>query len=94
MGFTHNNCSGGCVRAGKKQWKRLFEKLPDVYLDREKVEENIRKYLNKNVHFFKDETLRQFRKRIETGQLSSYYGNKLRTQKIPSECVGICNSLN
>lgn len=35
LGFSHNNCSGGCVRAGKKQWKLLYEKLPEVYLERE-----------------------------------------------------------
>ena len=38
LGFTHNNCSGGCVRAGKKQWKLLYEKLPEVYKERERVE--------------------------------------------------------
>jgi len=43
LGFKHNNCSGGCVRAGKKHWKLLYEKLPGVYLERERVEEKIRK---------------------------------------------------
>lgn len=36
LGFTHNNCSGGCVAAGKRQWKRLLEKLPNVYRERER----------------------------------------------------------
>jgi len=36
LGFEHNNCSGGCVRAGKKQWKKLYDLLPEVYADREK----------------------------------------------------------
>jgi len=73
LGFLHNNCSGGCVRAGKKQWKLLYEKLPEVYLDRERVEREFRKFFNKAVSFFKDETLEEFRFRIEHGKLSSYY---------------------
>ena len=43
LGFLHNNCSGGCVRAGKKHWKLLYEKLPHVYMDRERVEKKIKK---------------------------------------------------
>ena len=76
MGFLHNNCSGGCVRAGKKQWKLLLEKLPEVYAERERVEEEMREYTGKDIHFFKDETLRQFRGRVERGELSSYYNSK------------------
>jgi hypothetical protein len=38
MGFEHNNCSGGCVRQGARQWKHLLRVAPDVYADRERVE--------------------------------------------------------
>lgn len=31
MNFSHNNCGGGCVKAGKAQWARLLWYLPDVY---------------------------------------------------------------
>ena len=88
LGFTHNNCSGGCVRAGKKQWKLLYEKLPDVYMDRERVEREMREWLGKDVSFFKDETLEHFRGRVERKELSAHYD----TGEDVSECIGICTS--
>ena len=90
MGFTHNNCYGGCVRAGKLQWKMLYEKLPEVYLDRERVEREWRSHFGKNHSFFRDETLEQFRRRIEKGQLSKHY---LKNDfYLPLfECFGICD---
>jgi len=90
LGFLHNNCSGGCVRAGKKQWKLLYEKLPEVYADRERVEREMREYLGKDIHFFKDETLEAFRGRIERGELSSYYNTDDEKE---TECIGICSSI-
>lgn len=90
LGFKHNNCSGGCVRAGKKHWKLLYEKLPDVYRDRERVEREVREFLNKDVSFFKDETLEEFRIRIESGSLSAYYD----TDDKETECIGVCSTIN
>ena len=90
LGFLHNNCSGGCVRAGKKHWKLLYEKLPEVYAERERVEREVREYLGKDVHFFKDETLESFRGRIERRELSSYYDTD---EDKETECIGICSSL-
>ncbi len=92
LGFHHNNCSGGCVRAGKKQWKMLYEKLPGVYADRERVENDFRKQFDKDVHFFKDETLEHFRHRIENGELSSHYFQK-QEQLSLFECVGVCSAM-
>lgn len=91
LGFTHNNCSGGCVRAGKKQWKLLYEKLPDVYADRERVEREMREYTHKDISFFKYETLEEFRGRINRGELSSYYDDD---DPVEQECIGICNLLS
>lgn len=90
LGFLHNNCSGGCVRAGKKHWKMLYEKLPEVYVERERVEREMREYLGKDIHFFKDETLEAFRGRIERGELSSYYDTD---EDKETECIGICSSI-
>lgn len=90
LGFLHNNCSGGCVRAGKNQWKLLYEKLPKIYADRERVEREMRKYTGKDISFFKDETLEEFRGRIERKELSSHYDNK---NEIETECIGICQSM-
>lgn len=93
LGFKHNNCSGGCVRAGKKHWKLLYETLPEVYLKREKTEEGLRAYTGKDIHFFKDETLKHFRHRIETNQLSKFYQiNNVKQTTV--ECVGLCHLTN
>lgn len=34
-GYLHNNCSGGCVRAGKKSWLHLLKTDPEIYRERE-----------------------------------------------------------
>jgi hypothetical protein len=34
-GFPHNNCGGGCVRAGLAQWQLLLDKFPERYAWRE-----------------------------------------------------------
>lgn len=31
MGFPHNNCGGGCVRAGQGQWNHLLNVRPQFY---------------------------------------------------------------
>ncbi|KKW45651.1 MAG: hypothetical protein UY96_C0017G0052 [Parcubacteria group bacterium GW2011_GWB1_56_8] len=90
LGFLHNNCSGGCVRAGKKHWKLLYEKLPEVYAERERVEEEVRDHLQKDVSFFKDETLREFRGRVERGELSAHYDTEDDKE---TECIGVCSTI-
>jgi len=90
MGFNHNNCGGGCVRAGKKQWKHLLETLPDVYMKREEMEERFRKELGKDVTIIKGITLKEFRKKTQ---------NNLKMDldfdcEIQNECIGICGSIN
>ncbi|QIG75233.1 putative PAPS reductase protein [Rhizobium phage RHph_Y52] len=36
QGFPHNNCGGGCVRAGLKQWATLLERNPKRFAVHEK----------------------------------------------------------
>ena len=31
LGFAHNNCGGFCVRAGKRQFEKLFRNFPEKY---------------------------------------------------------------
>ncbi len=38
MDFSHNNCGGACIKAGKKEWVRLLWFLPDVYQEWESNE--------------------------------------------------------
>lgn len=92
LGFKHNNCSGGCVRASKKQWKLLYHRLPEVYLERERVEREMREYLGKDVSILRDETLESFRKRIENNELPRYYDMYL--EDVAVECIGICSTFS
>lgn len=45
LGFPHNNCGGGCVRAGHDHWRHLLRTLPDVYAEWEQQEERQRERL-------------------------------------------------
>jgi hypothetical protein len=49
LGFAHNNCGGGCVRAGQGQFKQLLQIMPDRYAVWEKKEQEIREFLDKDV---------------------------------------------
>jgi len=49
LGFSHNNCGGGCVRAGQGQFKKLLEIMPDRFAVWEEKEQELIKYLNKDV---------------------------------------------
>lgn len=80
LGFEHNNCSGGCVRQGKKQWLKLLAFLPDVYHEREMLEENFRAKFGKG-SYIKDMTLKELREnKICTDDLDLFDG----------ECIGVC----
>lgn len=45
MGFAHNNCGGGCVKAGQAQWKALFKYMPERYMFFEKQQEQLFSYI-------------------------------------------------
>ena len=38
LGFPHNNCGGGCVRAGISHWVHLHRTLPEVFTQWEQAE--------------------------------------------------------
>ncbi len=48
LGFSHANCGGFCVKAGKKQFKRLLEVFPDRYKHHENKEAELQAYLQTN----------------------------------------------
>lgn len=99
-GFQHNNCSGGCVRAGKNQWASLLNTYPDVYADRERIEiefsewnnkrrlEKDSEYIPREYHFLKDMSLKTLREVIEN-QLTLDFGE----DGWQGECVGICGRM-
>lgn len=75
LGFTHNNCGGGCVKAGQAHWARLWRTMPERYLLWEAKEQEVREYLDKDIAILKDArggttkpmTLKTFRERLESG---------------------------
>lgn len=75
MGFTHNNCGGFCVKAGKAHFKNLLDKMPDRYIYHEKEEQKLIEFLSIQgkglLKTTKDGvrsyiTLKQFRETLET----------------------------
>jgi hypothetical protein len=96
-GFKHNNCAGGCVRAGANQWKSLLKTYPEVFEDRERVEreftiwnnqrrlEKDPSYNPREYHFMKDISLKQLRLDYEKGNDLIFDDDKWE-----GECIGIC----
>lgn len=75
-GFSHNNCGGGCVKAGQAHFALLLRTRPETYARWEAEEQRLRAYLNKDVTILNDRagggprrplTLADFRARIEAG---------------------------
>lgn len=81
MGFPHNNCGGFCVKAGQAQFKKLYEEMPDRYVEHELQEQRLQSILGKNVTILRDRrggetkrlSLRDFRIRLEEkGEVDPY----------------------
>ena len=77
LGFSHNNCSGGCVKAGIGHFTNLYHKLPDVFDEWERREEEMRQFLGRtDISILRDRrigadktlTLAQLRHRIMAGE--------------------------
>ena len=74
-GFSHANCAGMCIKAGKHHWARLYQLHPDRYLYAERQEQGLREYLKRDVTILVDRrgeeripvTLRELRRRLEAG---------------------------
>ena len=49
MGFAHNNCGGGCVKAGIGHFAKLYKEFPERFALWEKNEQEIRDYLGRDV---------------------------------------------
>ena len=75
LGFSHNNCGGGCVKAGQGHFAHLLRTLPDIYAKWEENEEIMRQFLARDVSMLQETicgmrrnlTLRQLRERIQKG---------------------------
>lgn len=49
LGFSHNNCGGGCVRAGQGQFKHLLRVMPERFAVWENQENDMREFLGSPV---------------------------------------------
>jgi hypothetical protein len=78
LGFAHNNCGGGCVKAGKGHFAHLLRALPDVYAEWEANEQafNDARPGKRRQTILRDEfadkptqplSLRELRERIQAG---------------------------
>jgi 3'-phosphoadenosine 5'-phosphosulfate sulfotransferase (PAPS reductase)/FAD synthetase len=73
MGFSHNNCGGFCCKAGQGHFANLLQQMPERYAYHEKKEEEMRKYLGRDIAILKRQkdnrsfpyTLKQLREDIE-----------------------------
>jgi hypothetical protein len=78
MGFTHNNCGGGCVKAGQAHWAHLFYTMPERYALWERKEEEIQARIGKPVTILRIRrdhesipiSLKAFRERLQAGDTS------------------------
>jgi len=87
-GFSHNNCSGGCVRAGKKQWVSLLSIYPKVYAAREQVEIDFNTHFGTAATFIKGISLTELREAVESQMILDFDAEPLQ-----GECVGICGRM-
>ena len=56
LGFAHNNCGGGCVRAGQGHFKLLLRTMPERYAEWEKREADMAQFLGKDVSILKEQS--------------------------------------
>jgi hypothetical protein len=74
-GYSHNNCGGGCVRAGQGQFTHLLSDNPERFDVWERNEAELRTYLAKDVSILRDRrggtlkplTLTALRTKVQTG---------------------------
>ena len=71
--FSHDNCGGGCIKAGQAHWAKLLQVRPKVFALWEREEQRMRDYLEKDVSILRDRsggevkpmTLGRLRQRLE-----------------------------
>jgi hypothetical protein len=69
LGLTHNNCGGGCVKAGRRHWLTLLAVFPERYAAWEKNEQKMQTICKKPVTMLKNGvSLRDLRQNAELQQ--------------------------
>jgi hypothetical protein len=75
LGFTHNNCGGGCVKAGRSHFVQLLSVFPARFAEWEAKEEEVRQHIGADVSILRDRsggetsvmTLAALRHEVEAG---------------------------
>jgi len=75
LGFAHNNCGGGCVKAGRSHFVQLLQVFPARYAEWEANEEDVRQHIGADVSILRDRsggetsvmTLAALRQEVEAG---------------------------
>lgn len=75
-GFSHNNCSGGCVKAGQGHWIKVLNKRPEIYAYWEHQQEKM---------FLKRESLRRPFLRVTVDKKLNYMSLKEFRQHIENK---------
>jgi len=86
MGFDHNNCSGGCVRAGKRSWARLWHLDPETYEKRAAVERRFNEHFGTHYSFIRDCTLDEFVPQIKKRKIYQFDDDGWQ-----GDCIGLCS---
>jgi hypothetical protein len=77
MGASHNNCGGGCVKAGIGHFAWLLDAFPERYAEWEANEQGMRDFLGRDVSILRDRsggstdplTLAALRERLTAGRV-------------------------
>jgi len=72
MGFAHNNCGGGCVKAGIGHFTKLLDEFPERFNLWENNEQEVRDFIGKDVSMLK---------RIRKGIINNFTLAQLREER-------------
>jgi hypothetical protein len=72
LGFSHNNCSGMCVRGGQGHFIHLLQQFPDRYNWLEQYEKEMQEYLGQEVTILK-RTIKGVQSNLSLQQLREEY---------------------
>lgn len=75
-GFKHDNCGGGCSKAGQAHWGLMLGERPERYDREEGKEQDFRRWIGKDVAMMTETvngavrplTLKELRERIQAGE--------------------------
>jgi hypothetical protein len=88
LGFSHNNCSGMCVRGGQGHFINLLKTMPERYAEVEKVEKEMQEYLQADVTILK-RTRNKVKENLSLEQLRLEYEAD-KTEQIDLFDIGGC----